>query len=187
MSPKQETFCRLVVAGNSYADAYRQAYGAKGKPATVANEALRLRKCPAVKARIAELSAQADATAILTRQRKREVLRAIVEDSGNTPAERIAAIRVDNEMTGDNSPAKAAPDYSFAELLKSLGDPGLLPTEEERAASERRCRAHSVASPSPMPSLALPGECAHGSTPPWPQWHPLDGPPRTIAEVEVDE
>jgi len=52
---KQETFCQKYVETGNASEAYRQAYGSKGKPETVARSAHELIVNPKVSARIAAL------------------------------------------------------------------------------------------------------------------------------------
>lgn len=56
MSSQRETFCRLIaLEGMTGTDAYRHAFGSKGKPETVATEAWKLKVNPEVAQRIQEL------------------------------------------------------------------------------------------------------------------------------------
>lgn len=52
---KQETFCQKYIETGNASEAYRQAYGSKGKPETVARSAHELIVHPKVSARLAEL------------------------------------------------------------------------------------------------------------------------------------
>lgn len=52
---KQETFCQKYIETGNASEAYRQAYGSKGKPETVARSAHELIVHPKVSARLADL------------------------------------------------------------------------------------------------------------------------------------
>ena len=52
---KQETFCQKYIETGNASEAYRQAYGSKGKPETVARSAHELIVHPKVAARLAEM------------------------------------------------------------------------------------------------------------------------------------
>ena len=58
LTPKQESFARLVANGSSYADAYREAYASKGKDQTVHNESSKLMANQYVSSRVNQLIGQ---------------------------------------------------------------------------------------------------------------------------------
>jgi len=66
LTHKQKTFAKEVAMGSTGADAYRKAYGSKGKPKTVANDAHKLRKRPDIDATIQAYEAAIQAQAYQT-------------------------------------------------------------------------------------------------------------------------
>lgn len=62
LTDKQEAFCQTVIAGASFAEAYRESYCADGMvPNTVWNAASRLAADPKVRGRLEQLSEQKEA------------------------------------------------------------------------------------------------------------------------------
>jgi hypothetical protein len=55
LNSKQERFCQLVVAGNSQAESYRQAYASKGTVQTCAEEGSRFMALLNIRTRVKEL------------------------------------------------------------------------------------------------------------------------------------
>jgi hypothetical protein len=81
---------------------------------------------PEVKALLADVK-----EAGMNRQRKREILKAIANDSRKSPMARIAAIKVDNEMTGDNAPVRIEGEITLHTIFNSLGGTTGLPSPHE--------------------------------------------------------
>ena len=92
LTPKQQHFCRAVVApGSTLSDAYREAYNtSKMKPSTVNREAHALMSDPKITARVGALQRAADRTFIASslsdRERVLTKLRAIVDKTEGGPA-----------------------------------------------------------------------------------------------------
>jgi len=76
-NPRHEKFAQLVAVGRSAMSAYAEVYKTKGKSA--ANAASRLMENLSVQDRIREIQGKAAAVAVLTLERKREMLRKIAE------------------------------------------------------------------------------------------------------------
>lgn len=77
LTKKQQAFALNVAKGDTGADAYRKAYQSKGKPKTVAGEAIKLRKNP----RIAQVTEAYSAALEAQRYQTPAALRALVIDS----------------------------------------------------------------------------------------------------------
>ncbi len=101
----REEFALHVLGGDKPIDAYRKIYP-KAKQGTCEVESSRLRNEPQVDLRITWLRSQVASKKILTATRKREILHDLAEDDGERAQDRIAAIKVDNDMSGDNAPVK---------------------------------------------------------------------------------
>ncbi len=71
LTHKQKTFARLVASGETGSEAYRKAYKSKGKPKTVGNEAIKLRKNPTISREIEVMKAANDAVTYQTPQQLR--------------------------------------------------------------------------------------------------------------------
>jgi len=69
--------------------------------------------------------------ATLTRQRKREILKELAEGrKGTKPADRLTAIRIDNDMTGDCKPVRIEGEITLHTIMQSLAPSTGLPAEE---------------------------------------------------------
>ena len=80
LTDKQEQFCRNIIEGMSQADAYRQAYPNNNMAdKTIQENACRLAKKPAVKARIKELRDQLAKPTIMTAQERLEYLTRVIK------------------------------------------------------------------------------------------------------------
>ena len=88
-----EAFVRALIENKSQRKAYREAFPAsrKWKDSTVDSKASVLFSNDKVLARYTELQNQAAQGAVLTRQRKREILCTIAEDEELEPRDRIRA------------------------------------------------------------------------------------------------
>lgn len=98
LTPKQREFARMVALGDTQAGAYRKAYGAKGKPKTIGDNASRLASDDRVKAEIEAYRLAAEAE----KQRTPAQLRSLVIhqltkhalDEACPPAQRIKALEL---------------------------------------------------------------------------------------------
>ena len=145
---RQERFCEFIAAGESQTDAYLKA-GFKVPKTDARKHAARLMTKDDVKARIAELRKPQTKKALLTRDRKREILRDIVEDPKTPVLERIRAMAEDSRMAGHYEPDRTeiavgqrtllSIKERAAQLSRALGrrylQPDEAPTREQKAAS----------------------------------------------------
>lgn len=110
MTTRQDKYARNLVKGMSQRQAYRDAYPSSKtwKDEVVDAKASNLAKNGKVAARTNELKRKADEAAVGSRQRRLELLWRIAERNEElAPAASIAAVKVLNDMTGDNAPVKA--------------------------------------------------------------------------------
>ena len=122
LNDRQRRFAEFVVGGDPASVAYKKSgYAATGNAAEVS--ASQLLRNPKVSAYLAELRKPQKEKAIATRQRKREILAAIMEGKtkGATVADRIRAVQVDNLMTGDNKPIKVEGEITLKRVLDAIG------------------------------------------------------------------
>lgn len=119
LTAKEEVFIRAVVAGKSYGDAYRLAYNATGKPANYRIAAFDILQRPEVAARLRELQERANESAVLTRTEKRAILANIARKASHLNT-RIQAVKVDNEMSGDNAAVKVEGELTLGLVLSSV-------------------------------------------------------------------
>lgn len=126
----EEAFAQLVAKGMPYADAYREAYHSQSKNAK--NNAQRVIHRPHVVARIKELSTPDDKRLFLTRARKREILREMVENKKNGILDRQRALVIDNRMTGDDRQIVSVEgEITLAAVLRDLSAAPVLPDLDE--------------------------------------------------------
>ena len=123
MTTRQEKFARNLARGMTQREAYRDAYpnSRKWKVENVDAKASTLAKTAKVSARLAELTRKAESKAVMSRQKRLEALSRIAKrNEKSSPKDAIAAIKVLNEMTGDNAPVKteATVDILTAMALK---------------------------------------------------------------------
>lgn len=120
MTSRQEKFARLVASGMSQRKAYRDAYPAsrKWKDASVDNKASALARKGEVAARVSELTRKAESKAVMSRQKRLEALSRIAKrNEKESPKDAIAAIKVLNDMTGDNAPVKQEHTLDILSLM----------------------------------------------------------------------
>lgn len=131
LTHKQDAFAREVVAGASLVDAYRRTYSPHAG-AWAYGQAHQTAKLPHVRERIAQLTAQADSGAVLTRMEKRGLLAACARNDGNEWPHRLAAIKVDNEMSGD-SKIRIEGEVTLGVILAAISSTTGLLREDEKA------------------------------------------------------
>ena len=104
LTHKQKTFARLVASGNTGADAYRKAYNAKGKPATVGNHASRLKRDDRIKAEIEAFQLAQEAAAYHAPQQLRALvihsLVQVVTDPDAKQSTKVQAAKVLGTVAG---------------------------------------------------------------------------------------
>lgn len=132
-----EAFVRALIENKSQRKAYREAFPAsrKWKDSTVDSKASVLFSNDKVLARYTELQNQAAQGAVLTRQRKREILCTIAEDEELEPRDRIRAIDTDNKMEGEYTEKVEVSETNnnlFAQIEESIN--GLQAIQPEAAA-----------------------------------------------------
>lgn len=111
-----------MAAGSSAGRAYEKAgYQSKGNVADSAAE--RLMRNVEIKARIADLREPVTKKLLLSKDRKRELLRDIAEDAARPPMVRIRAIEIDAKLAGHFEPDRVEMDTG----------PSLLESTRERA------------------------------------------------------
>lgn len=125
-----ETFVRALIENKSQRKAYREAFPAscKWKDATVDSKASLLFNKDEVLERYIELQNQAANGAVLTRRRKREILRGIAEDEAAEYRDRIRAIDTDNRMEGEYTERvnlAVEPSEKLAAVMAQIGGDGL--------------------------------------------------------------
>lgn len=112
---RHEAFAAAYAVCGNAAEAYRQA-GYTGKDAD--SHGARLMGNDSIQARIEEIrkTANAAGSAVLTLIEKRELLAKIARRS-EKDSDRISAIKVDNDMTGDNAPVKITGSLTIDQLF----------------------------------------------------------------------
>lgn len=106
-SPQREEFAQRVASGLSQADAYRKAYPSSlsWKDDSVHNKASALMRDALVKARVNELRAEIAQKDLWSRIDSVETLKPIAMHA-DKDSDRIAAVKVLNDMHGYNAPIK---------------------------------------------------------------------------------
>lgn len=120
MTTRQEKFARNLAKGMTQRAAYRDAYpnARKSKDESIDNKASALARSGEVSARVSELTRKAESKAVMTRQKRLEALsRIAVKNEKNSPKDAIAAIKVLNDMTGDNAPVKQEHTLDILSLM----------------------------------------------------------------------
>lgn len=126
LSTVEAKFCRGVADGLQAAQAYRAATGGRVTAESARSLGYRLMKRPHIRTEIARLQAEAlegeDAKRLPERTSKRQELAHIMFDRKNyTARDRIAAIKADNRMTGDDAP-KQVQVLDMTKLLELIRD-----------------------------------------------------------------
>jgi len=104
LRPQQVQFCHYVAAGVSPHEAYRRCYQtAEASTGYHWGNAPRVLKLPQVAAYLAALREESKAAAAITREEKLRHLETQIRDPDLPPKDRQAAIKIHNEMTGDNA------------------------------------------------------------------------------------
>jgi phage terminase small subunit len=128
LNVRQERFCEFVASGMSGTEAWLQAGYDVSRNVARANAAESLAK-PAIIARIAALRAPQTRAALLSKDRKREIMRDIAESPTQKTQDRLRAIEIDAKLAGDFAPEQhvieAGPKTLDAvrERAKQIGSP----------------------------------------------------------------
>ena len=132
MREKQEEYARLVSAGLSRADAYKQAYNRPDLSNDQASKnAWRLEKKREVVEKKKKLAAVADVRAVIARERRMELLSARAEEcySEGKTKDMVQCIAELNKMDGAYEPAKVevqgdiVRDFVRAQIEKASAEP----------------------------------------------------------------
>ena len=132
LSGPQRLFADYLISGIKPSVAFRRTYR-NGTPSatTVAREANRIARLPHIAAYIAAALAERRSDVLLTRDKKRLILGDIAQSEQAAPMARIAAVRADNEMTGDNAPVRVEGEITLFAVFQSLTRSTGLPTSAE--------------------------------------------------------
>lgn len=109
INTRQERFCEFIAAGESQTDAYLKA-GFKVDKSVARRNAARLLTNADVQSRVSELRKPQTKAALLTRDRKRELLRQIAEREDAPLDARIRAMAEDSRMAGHYEPDRTEID-----------------------------------------------------------------------------
>lgn len=138
MTPQQRLFADLLIEGNAQAIAYKQAYPNQslGKNA-LSVEASRAARNPKIAAYVATGLSERRSQVLLTRDKKRQILGGIALDKTAPKAARIAAVKVDNDMTGDNAPVRVEGEITLFSIFSALKPATSLPGPDELKALDQ--------------------------------------------------
>jgi hypothetical protein len=122
LTHKQKTFARLVASGETGAESYRKAYKSKGKPKTVGNEAVNLKKHPAISREIEAYKLAMEASAYQTPAHLRAlVIQTLVQtliDEDTKHAVKVQAAKV----LGSVTEVSAFTEQKVVRVIKSSDD-----------------------------------------------------------------
>lgn len=121
LTAKQEAFCQAIADGKNQSDAYRSAYSAeKMKAQTIQSKACLLMADGKLRARVDSLRAELANKSLWTREESVQVLKEVVAASDAKHADRIASVKVLNEMQGFNAPVKSEVLVSFPRVINVI-------------------------------------------------------------------
>jgi len=103
LNVRQQRFCEFIVAGESQTDAYLMAGWKVTRKSARVNASELLAK-PNIKAHIADLRKPQTKKAILTKDRKRELMHEIAESKSEKTQDRLRAIELDAKLNGEFAP-----------------------------------------------------------------------------------
>lgn len=107
LTAKQEAFCQAIANGLNQSDAYRSAYNAgKMKDNSINVNASKVAADAKVSLRIKELRDELASKSLWTREQSIAVLAGVVEACDAKHSDKIASVKVLNEMQGFNAPVK---------------------------------------------------------------------------------
>jgi phage terminase small subunit len=113
---RQERFAELVAGGENATRAYIKA-GYKVSDTVAAVNGMKLLRKAQVKAHIAELRKPQTRKTLLTKERKRELLREMAESGGNKMQDRLRAIEIDAKLAGHFEPDRTEIEVGPKTLL----------------------------------------------------------------------
>lgn len=149
LTPKQLAFAHARISGKNQTDAARIALPKNRLSANgLYVEAHKLDKHPKIRAYIAAALAESRSEVLLTRDKKRLILGSIAQDARAHDNSRIAAVKVDNDMTGDNAPVRIEGEITLHAIFTALTPATTLPTAMEIALLKP---AEIVQLPEPLP------------------------------------
>lgn len=132
LTAQQLRFADCIIEGINPSESYRRAYPNQSlSKGALAVEANRLKANPKVAAYIEECLAERRREALLTRDQKRQILGGIAKDVKAPQVARIAAIRVDNLMTGDDAPVRVEGEITLFSIFNGMALSTGLPTPNE--------------------------------------------------------
>lgn len=132
LTSAQRLFADYVIAGSLKTDAYREAYPASSlSQHALQVEASRTAALPHVAEYIAEALSERRREALLTRDQKRQILGGIAKNTRTPAHARIMAVRVDNDMTGDNAPVRVEGEITLHAVLTAMAGTTGLPGDDE--------------------------------------------------------
>lgn len=121
LTAKQEAFCQAIADGKNQSDAYRASYNAGAmKAETIQSKACLLMADGKVRARVDSLRAELANKSLWSREESIKVLREVVDASDAKHTDRIASVKVLNEMQGFNAPIKAEVLVSFPRVINVI-------------------------------------------------------------------
>ena len=104
LTPKMRKFAEAVAMGNTGADAYRLAYSAKGKPATVGNHASQLKSQDRIKNEIERIERANQVAALHSAAGLHSIVISTLAEIATNPAEkgavRVQAVRSIGQLVG---------------------------------------------------------------------------------------
>lgn len=130
LTPNQITFCQGIADGLNQSDAYRKAYP-KCSEQSLVSKGSRLVTYGKVKDYIEYLRGETEQKGTASRIEKREILAGIMrnEDKEASKGEVIQAVKVDNQMTGDDAPVRVEGEITLNSIMKALENTTGLPNE----------------------------------------------------------
>lgn len=121
LTAKQEAFCQAIADGKNQSDAYRSAYNAgKMKTETINAMSSKLGLSHEVAMRVKELREALANKSLWTREQSVAVLREVVDAEDARAGDRIASIKVLNEMQGFNAPVKQEVMLTFPRTINVI-------------------------------------------------------------------
>lgn len=116
LTVQQERFCEFIAAGENQTEAWLKAGYKVSRSVARRNAAESLTK-PDIKARIAELRKPQTRKAVLTKDRKREMLLEIAESSREKTQDRLRALEIDAKLAGHFEPDRVEVDVGEKTLM----------------------------------------------------------------------
>lgn len=140
LTPREFAFAEAMLGGMNMSDALRHAYPElikKWKPQSINHKAHKMAHDPRIAAYIegqkalAQRRRQIKESELLTRIEKRAILADCARDDRGEWPHRMAAIKIDNEMSGD-ALQRVEEELALGLILERLGQAQAIPTEDER-------------------------------------------------------